>query len=65
MKGLKPLIEALKAAIDASGESQNAIAVACEINQANLNAFMHGRRSLSLETAEKIAAHLGLELRKK
>jgi plasmid maintenance system antidote protein VapI len=65
VKGPKTLIDALKAAIDASGESQNSIAGACEINQANLNAFMHGRRSLSLETAQKIAAHLGLELRQR
>jgi plasmid maintenance system antidote protein VapI len=61
----QPLIAGLKAAIEKSGQSVNAIAVGCEIDQANLNAFMHGRRSLSLETAEKIASYLGLELRQK
>lgn len=61
----KPLIAALKAEIKRSGESQNAIAQACEIDQANLNAFMNGRRSISIETAEKIAAYLKLELRPK
>lgn len=65
MKAPKPITAALKAAIEGSGQSQNSIAQACEINQANLNAFMHGRRSLSLETAEKVAAHLGLELKKR
>jgi plasmid maintenance system antidote protein VapI len=64
MKQPKPLIAALKEAIEKSGLSQNSIAVACEINQANLNAFMHDRRSISIETAEKIASHLELELRK-
>jgi plasmid maintenance system antidote protein VapI len=61
----KPLIAALKTAIENSGQSQNAIALACEINQANLNAFMRGKRSISIETAEKIAQHLGLDLVKR
>jgi transcriptional regulator with XRE-family HTH domain len=58
------LIEALKQAIKASGESQNAIAKACGLDQPNINAFMHGKRSISLESAEKIALHLGLTLKK-
>jgi plasmid maintenance system antidote protein VapI len=41
----------LKAAVENSSESQNAIAQSCGIDQGNLNAFMHGRRSISLETA--------------
>ncbi len=51
-------------AIEDSGESRYAIHKATGIDQGQLSKFVHGERGLSLETVDRLCAHLGLELRK-
>jgi transcriptional regulator with XRE-family HTH domain len=56
------LIDQLRRAIRNSGQSQRAIALATGVDQANLNHFMNGKRSLSIESAALICEHLRLDL---
>ncbi len=51
-------------AVNKDARSVNAIAIAADIDQASLQRFMAGTRSLTLPTADKLAKELGLELRK-
>jgi len=60
MPGLK---EQIREAILATGESINAFAHRAGVDQAQVQRFMTGERDIRLETAEKIVAALGLELR--
>ena len=57
------MAETLRKAIEDSGESVNAIAVAAGIPQPVLSRFVAGHRDLALRTADKLAKHFGLELR--
>jgi len=50
-------------AIRESDESQRSIASTLGIDQPNFNSFVHGKRSISFETAALLADHLGLVLR--
>jgi plasmid maintenance system antidote protein VapI len=59
----KRLDESLRKAIMDSGKSINAVATESGISQAVLQRFATGQRSLTLETAERLAAYFGLELR--
>jgi plasmid maintenance system antidote protein VapI len=60
----KPTLAAvLRQAIRASGQSQNAISYATQVPAPAISRFLNGRRDLTLSTADKLAAHLGLELR--
>jgi plasmid maintenance system antidote protein VapI len=59
------MTEDLKNAIAASGKSVASIARGAGIAQPVLNRFVQGKRGLTLSTAEKLAAYLGLELREK
>jgi len=56
------IIEQLRRAIEKSDESERAIALATGIDQPHLNRFVHGQRSLSLETAARLCQYLKLEL---
>lgn len=56
------IIDQLRKAIAESGESQLAIANAVDIDQGNLNRFVRGERSITLETAAKLCEYLKLEL---
>ncbi|MBA4107678.1 MAG: hypothetical protein C0485_18240 [Pirellula sp.] len=52
----------LRHAIRDSGQNQLGISRATRIDQATLSKFLSGRRGLSVESIEKLAEHLGLEL---
>jgi predicted transcriptional regulator len=54
----------LKRAIAASGLTINKLAVESGVPQPVLHRFMLGEQDLKLSTAEKLAAYLGLKLRK-
>jgi transcriptional regulator with XRE-family HTH domain len=56
------LLGSLRAAIKSSGQSRYQIAKATGVAESVLSRFMSGERGLSIETAERIAAHLGLEV---
>lgn len=56
--------DALRKTIRDSGESQIGIARATGVGQGSLSRFLAGRYSLTLDTVDRLAKHLGLELRK-
>jgi transcriptional regulator with XRE-family HTH domain len=60
----QPLKDAIKAALQATGESVNALAKRAGVSQPILQRFLAGKRGLTLETADKLCACLGLELKK-
>lgn len=59
----KPITTTLKNAIKASGLTHYAVAKLAGITPGQIDRFMSGERDLRLETAGRIAAALGLELR--
>jgi len=60
---MQTLSTALRTAIRDCGQSQFEIANAIGILHGILSRFMREERSMNLETAEKLCAYLGLELR--
>lgn len=56
------LVNDLRAAIESSELSRYAIAKQAEVPESALSYFMSGQRSLTLDTASKIASVLGLGL---
>lgn len=58
------MTQVLKQAIHDSEQSIYAIAMATGLEQSSLRRFMWGETSLRLDLADKLAAHLGLVLRK-
>lgn len=61
-KSLSTLTDELKRAIEASGFSRYEISKATGVSQAALSRFVHGERTITLETADRLAAFLGLHL---
>lgn len=59
------LSTSLKLAIEKSGHSLYALSQASGVSQSVLNRFTSGERDITLETASRIAAALGAELRVK
>lgn len=59
----KGLEAQLREAIESSGISRNQLSQLSGVDPAQLSYFVHGQRSLTLKSAEKIATVLGLELR--
>jgi plasmid maintenance system antidote protein VapI len=59
------LSAALKRAIEKSGYTNYALSGLSGVNQSVLNRFTTGERDITLETAGKIAAALGLTLKGK
>jgi transcriptional regulator with XRE-family HTH domain len=57
-----PLARQLQAAIAATGQSLYAIAQASGVAAPVLQRFVNGERGITLETAGKLAAYLGLAL---
>jgi hypothetical protein len=56
--------EALKAAIESSGETHYRIAKDAGVDWGTLRRFMDGTRpNIRIDTVDKLARHLGLELR--
>lgn len=56
------LLDKLRQAIIASGESRYRIANDAGIAESQLSRLMSGERGISVETAERLAAHLGLKI---
>jgi plasmid maintenance system antidote protein VapI len=56
------LAEALTKAVQDTGKSVYAVAKASGVAQAVLHRFLAGQRGLTLATAERLCAYLGLEL---
>ena len=61
--GMGQLSNALREAIRNSGVTQMEIAQAVGISDGIISRFMREERSMNLETAEKLAKYLHLELR--
>jgi plasmid maintenance system antidote protein VapI len=59
------MADVLRQEVRESGESVNAVAKAAGVAQPVLYRFITGERDLTLETAQKLADHFGLELRKR
>ena len=59
------LTNVIKKAIEKDGRSLYAIAKDAEVAYSVLHRFVTGDRTVNLDTASKIAAALGLEVRKK
>ncbi len=55
----------LRKAIVESGLSQNQLSGLSGVNRAQINRFVKGERTLTLESAERIAKVLKLELKKR
>jgi plasmid maintenance system antidote protein VapI len=58
----RTLAESIKEAVRNTGKSVNAVANASGVSQPVLQRFVSGKRSLALNTAERLCAYLGLEL---
>jgi transcriptional regulator with XRE-family HTH domain len=56
------LVEQIKEAIRASGQTMYAISKASKVSTAQLSRFMQGKRSLSLPAAEKVCRILRIGL---
>jgi plasmid maintenance system antidote protein VapI len=59
----EPLSATLRRTILESGMTRYAIAAKTGVDQAALSRFVAGKRSMSLETADKLMDVLGLEVR--
>jgi transcriptional regulator with XRE-family HTH domain len=53
----------IRRAIEESGESRYAIACKCGVQQSTLSRFMLRQGQISLETADKLIAGLGIEVK--
>ena len=58
----KSIVEQLRQAIADSGQTEYAIAKGSGVSQSVVNRFVHGERGISLETASRLCAYLGLDL---
>lgn len=56
------LIEQLRRAIAGCGLSMNQLGKAAGVNQAQLSRFLRAERTLTMPTAAKLCAYLGLRL---
>ncbi len=56
------ILDAICEAIEASDKTRYRIAKDTGISQAHLSRLMSGERGLSIESAEKLADYLGLEI---
>lgn len=61
----KSITETLRQAIEDSGYSQNQLSILSGVNRAQICRFVNEERTLTLESAEKIAQVLELELKPK
>ena len=56
------LLDAIRRAIEASGQSRYRIAKESGVTAGQLSRLVNGERGLSVETLERLATHLGLEI---
>jgi len=61
----KTLLEHIQRVVDSKQETKYSIAVGSGIDHAVLRRFMRGERDIKLQTADKLAHYLSLELTKK
>ena len=61
----KSIVTELRKAIEDSGYTQNQLSKLSGVNRAQINRFVKDERTLTLESAEKIAKVLKLELKKR
>jgi len=54
--------DAIRAAVDASDKTRYRMAKDLGISQATISRFMSGERGLGIETLERLAAYLNLEI---
>jgi plasmid maintenance system antidote protein VapI len=59
----RSLVDELRRAIVNCGETEYRVAKESGVPQPVLNRFLRGERGISLETAAKLSAYLGLHLR--
>ena len=59
---LGKVLDEVRRAIKTSGQSRYAISQATGISQAQLSRLMSGQSGLSIESLERLAEHLGLEV---
>ena len=64
-KAIRPISDRLRLAIQDSGAALIALERATGVDRASIRRFLRGERSLRLDKADALAAHLGLELRPK
>lgn len=60
----KTIVDQLRKAIADSGETEYAIAKGAGVSQSVVNRFVHGERSISIETAAKLCLYLKLDLKR-
>ena len=58
-----PLSDVLKQALAESGLARIALERATGVKRASIMRFLHGKTSLRLDKADRLAAYFGLELR--
>ena len=58
----RSIVEQLRLAIAASGQTEYAIAKGSGVSQSVVNRFVNGERGISLETAAKLCEYLDLDL---
>lgn len=63
MMNFMEILNHLRDAVRKDPRTQSEIAAAAKISRTTFSAFMHGRRGLSIDTIEQLAAALGLEVR--
>lgn len=62
MMGMTRILDAICEAIEASDQTRYRIAKDIGISQAHLSRLMSGERGLSIDTLERLADYLGLEI---
>lgn len=62
MMGMTRILDAICEAIEASDKTRYRIAKDTGISQAHLSRLMSGERGLSIDTLERVADYLGLEI---
>lgn len=56
------MLNALREAIERADESQYSISKGADVNRSQLSRLLSGERGLSIDSAERIAEYLGLEI---
>ncbi len=60
---MKTIVDQLRKAIVQSDETEYAIAKGSGVSQSVVNRFVHGERSIDINTAAKLCAYLKLDLK--
>lgn len=62
LHSMSPLLDAIRVAVLAHRESPAAISKGASIARSQLSRLLHGKRGLSVESIEKLAAYLQLDI---